>query len=283
MATDPFYGYAVNSGPTLIRMQDLSRQERAACMLAVRTLDIAVAEAWDVDGRQGVVDVMLTLTDGRRAAFEVTNLGDPDAFRTASLLARENHKWPLPGQWMWSITVSSFAAMQRLRKCYQDIIQICEAANVEYPETSQIAWGPSADPDLRWLVEESGCSMIGHSDLSSQGRDAMVVPVAPGGWVDDSLTGFVDELRTAFQPAHITEHFEKLRDEPNVDERHLFIPLHDSAMPAHISSGLTFGKALPSAPPPVPNCTDYLWLAPAYSPRVLLWNRAEGWRNIPNT
>ena len=104
----------MNSGPALIRMEDLSRQERAACAIAVRTLDVAVAEAWDVDGRQGAVDVLLTLTDGRRAAFEVTNLGDPDAFKTASLLARQNHKWPLPGQWVWSIEVGSFAAMQRL-------------------------------------------------------------------------------------------------------------------------------------------------------------------------
>jgi hypothetical protein len=272
----------VNSGPTLIRMEGLSRQERAACAIAVRTLDVAVAEAWDVDGRRGVVDVLLTLTDGRRAAFEVTNLGDPDAFKTASLLACQNHKWLLPGQWVWSIEVGSFAAMQRLRKCYQNIIQICEAVNVEHPETSQLAWGPSADPDLRWLVEASGCSMIGHSDLSSQGRDAMVVPASPGGWVDDSLTGFADELRAAFQAAHITEHFEKLRDEPNVDEHQLFIPLHDTALPAALSAGLTFGKALPSAPPPVPNYLDYLWLAPAYSPRVLLWS-AEGWRNVPNT
>jgi hypothetical protein len=124
------------------------------------------------------------------------------------------------------------AAMQRLRKCYQNIIQICEAVNVEYPETSQLARRPSADPDLRWLVEASGCNMIGHSDLSSQGRAGMVVPASPGRWVDDSLTGFADELRTAFQAAHITEHYEKLRDEPNVDERHLFIPLHDTALPA---------------------------------------------------
>ena len=29
-----------------------------------------MAEPWDVDGRLGAVDAMLTLPDGRRAAFE---------------------------------------------------------------------------------------------------------------------------------------------------------------------------------------------------------------------
>jgi hypothetical protein len=43
-------------------------------MIAVRTLEATRAEAWDVDGRQGAVDVMLTLNDGRTAAFEVTKL-----------------------------------------------------------------------------------------------------------------------------------------------------------------------------------------------------------------
>jgi hypothetical protein len=62
-------------------------------MIAVRTLEATRAEAWDVDGRQGAVDVMLTLNDGRTAAFEVTNLAADGALEAASLLARDNHKW----------------------------------------------------------------------------------------------------------------------------------------------------------------------------------------------
>jgi hypothetical protein len=43
-------------------------------LIAVRMLDAAGAEAWDVGGRQCAVDAILTLWDGRKAAFEVTNL-----------------------------------------------------------------------------------------------------------------------------------------------------------------------------------------------------------------
>jgi hypothetical protein len=67
----------------------------------VRMLDAAGAEAWDINGRQGAVDAIRTLQDGRKAAFEVTNLAADGALETASLLARDNHKWPLPGNWHW--------------------------------------------------------------------------------------------------------------------------------------------------------------------------------------
>lgn len=61
----------------LIRINELKPEEQDACAIAVRVLQPARAEAWDVDDRQGAVDVMLTLKDGRRAAFEVTNLAAP--------------------------------------------------------------------------------------------------------------------------------------------------------------------------------------------------------------
>jgi hypothetical protein len=271
---------AVNSGPTLIGMQHLDRQEKACCMLAARVLDVARAEAWDIRPHQGRPDVMLTHKDGRRAALEVTNLGDREAFHMAGLLAGDNYKWPLPGQWMWSIQVGSAAGMRRLKRCYQNIIRICEAANVQHPENSTIAYGPSADPDLQWLVEGSGCHMMGHSDIPAAGRSAMVTPLARGGWVDDALTNFANELSKAFQAGHITPHFEKLDKEPNVDERHLFIPLHESALPFNLSKTLTFEDTLPSEPPPVPNYITHLWLAPAFGKRVLLWTPTDSWINV---
>ena len=67
----------------------------------------------------------------------------------------------------------------------------------------------------------------------------------------------------------------------DADERHLFIPLHDSALPFSISSELVFEDTLPPEPPPLPESVTHPWLAPASSRRVLLWSRAAGWRNFP--
>jgi hypothetical protein len=259
-------------------LQSLSRQEREACLIAEEALG-AVAQAWD-DGnhRQGAVDAMLTLRDGRKAAFEVTNLAAKGALYTASMLARDNHTWPLPGKWFWTINVGSAEDLKRLRKVYTKIILICEKAGEPYPER-RAGWDPSADPELRWLVH-SKSTMLGHPDISAENRGAMVVPASGGGFIDESMSGFAVELGKAFKSPHIASHFRKLAD-ASADERHLFIALHDSALPFSIASALMFEtEALPPEPPPVPDYITHVWLAPAFSRRVLLWSQSEGWRNV---
>jgi hypothetical protein len=270
----------VTQQPRLIGIDRLKPQEQAACLLAVRMLEAAEAEAWDIDGRQGAVDAMLTLQDGRRAAFEVTNLAAKGALQTASLLAKDNHKWPLPGKWFWSIEVGSPQDLPRLKDTYQNIILICERVGEPYPY--RIGSESSAHPDLQWLVQESQSLMTGYPrqlarDMKNPG--AMMVPMAGGGWVDESLSGFADALSQAFESPKIQEHFEKLA-RTDADQRHLFIPLHDSALPFSISSELVFEDALPPDPPPLPDSVTHLWLAPAGSRRVLLWSQAVGWRNF---
>ncbi|OBK30143.1 hypothetical protein A5659_03625 [Mycobacterium sp. 1165196.3] len=225
---------------------------------------------------------MLTLKDGRRAAFEVTNLAADGALETASLLARDHHRWPLPGEWFWSIEVGSPQDLRRLKQCYQKIILICESAATAYPSQHPLAWTPDADPDLQWLIEDSSCSMVGHPEqLASamQKLGAMVTPAARAGFIDDSLSGFAQELGTAFERPHIPGHFQKLA-RADADEHHLFIPLHGSALPFRISSVLMFDDAIPREPPPVPAHISHLWLAPEFSRRVLLWSQPDGWRNV---
>lgn len=250
-------------------------------MIAVRVLDVAQAEAWDVDGREGAVDVMLTLGDGRKAAFEVTNLAGEGALHLAMVLARDKYKWPTVGDWFWYIEVGSVDDYRRLKGCYGNIIQICEGAREPYPY--RIAWEPSAHPDLQWLVNESLSEMTGFpvqlvKNMKSPRTE--VVPRVGSGVVDESLSGFAAALRDAFQKQHIQDHFDKLA-RAGTDERHLFIPLHVSALPFSVSMELVFEDTLPPAPPPVPDAVTHLWLAPEGSERVLLWSRAEGWQNVP--
>jgi hypothetical protein len=258
----------------------LDRQEQAACSIAVRVLDAVQAEAWDVDKRQGAVDVMLTLRDGRKAAFEVTNLATEAAIQLAVRLANDNYKWRVVGDWFWSIEVGSPGDLQPLKDRYENIIRICEHAGEPYP--CEIAWEPSADPDLQWLAQ-SGSVMTGYPERLAgdmTNPHVMVVPLAGGGAVDESLSGFADALRAAFKRPHIQKHFDKLAN-ADADERHLFIPLHDSALPFSVSTELVFEDTLPPEAPPVPDSVTHLWLAPEGSRRVLLWSGAEGWRNFP--
>lgn len=259
----------------------LDPQEQAACRLAVRVLEAAAAEAWDIDGREGAVDAILTLRDGRKAAFEITNLAAEGALKLVMLLAKDKYKWSLPGDRWWTIEVGSLEDVRRLKSCYERIILICEGASVAHPE--EVGWSELSDPDLQWLVQVSSSVMTGFperlaKDMKSPG--AMVVPRGRSGVIDESMSGFADALSDAFKRSHIQEHFEKLL-RADADQRHLFIPLHDSALPFGISSELVFEDTLPPEQPPLPNYVTHLWLAPAGSRRVLLWSRDGGWRNLP--
>jgi hypothetical protein len=272
----------VDESPPADRLAGLNRQEQAACLIAERVLG-GEATPWDVDGRQGAVDAMfLTLPGGRTAAFEVTNLAGEGALDTLDALKSGEYKWPLTGDWFWTINVRFVSDLEQLNRCYPNIIRICEQAGVTHPNY-QIGWSPTDHPDIQWLVQKSSCEMIGVPECpaaSLANPEAMVVLSAGGGWIDDSMTGFADALGAAFDSTtHIARHFTKLM-RADADERHLFIPLHGTALPFSIFTVLQFDDPLPPEPPPIPDYVTHLWLAPDASKRVLIWSRPDGWRNF---
>ncbi len=261
---------------TVGRLDGLSEEEQCACLIAERSIGVE-AVAWDVAGRQGAVEAILTYPGGRTAAFEVTKLAADGALQTQSLLARDEHFWPSAGEWAWTISVGSRRDIPRLEKAYENIIRICEAAGVERPH-ELLGWSREAHPDLKWLVQEFSSQMTGHRNVrAKQWPGVMVVPEARGGFTDHTMSGFAEALRAEFERSHIPRRFEKL-ERADADERHIFINLHDSALPFGIASEL-IDETLPSEPPPVPDYIDYVWIAPRFSRRVLLWNRADGWKN----
>lgn len=244
-------------------------------MIAERCLGVT-AEPWDIDGKTGAVDALLHYPDGRVAAFEITLLAEAGALQTESLLANDEFQWPSSAQWHWSITVGSPRDLLRLKASYGRIIDVCEAAGTGYPHN--IGWERNADPDVRWLVSESSSTMLGNPRVPA-GAYVRVMPEGGGGAVDLQLTGLAAALCEAFGQQHIRRHFEKL-ELADTDERHLFIPLHYTALPDGVSLGLMFDNVeLPPDSPPVPERLTHLWLVPQFSRRVLLWSRNAGWCN----
>ncbi|MGW0247741.1 hypothetical protein ACWDYH_14010 [Nocardia goodfellowii] len=264
------------------RFEGLSEQEKAACLIAERVLG-AVAQPWDTKGRQNAVDAMLTLADGRTAAFEVTVLAGEGAIQTDSLLRRDNHSWPLPGKWLWSIRIGAPSDIPRLRSAYERIALACEAAGVQRPQN--LPWQDQiADSDIRWLIEESASEMTGLSSVPAvdgdHKRSAMLGPPTRAGVVDRSLSDLRPALVEAFANNHMPRHLAKLA-RADADERHLFIPVHLSAFPFSVVDGLMASESLPPDPPPMPEEITHLWLAPAFSRRVLLWDGITWTNHFP--
>ncbi len=241
--------------------------------VARRVLGVTV-EHYDTAGRQGAVDAILHYPDGRTAAFEVTRLAGPGELQLDSILGRQGHSWPNPGNWWWTINVDSVADIPRLRSCYASILQTCESLGVQRPDS--LGWTDHArdDEDLQWLAESS-VRMVGHPEVPSRTddkvRDVMVVRGAVGGAVDEALSGLPDALHRAFEADHVRRRIGKLGRAAQT-ERHLFLILGLTGLAFPVIDGLIVGRALPSEPPPVPTDTvTHLWLAPAWSQRVLLW------------
>ncbi|GAB2675773.1 hypothetical protein GCM10027088_63720 [Nocardia goodfellowii] len=65
------------------------------------------------------------------------------------------------------------------------------------------------------------------------------------------------------------------------DERHLFIPVHLSALPFSVVDGLMTSESVPPDPPPLPEEITHLWLAPPFSRRVLLWDGFTWTNHLP--
>ena len=258
------------------RLEGLSRQEKAACLIAERVLG-AVATPWDVEGRQGVVDATLTLPDGRQAAFEVTALAAAGALQTDALLGRDDFGWPSPGQWWWTVQVGSPRDLPRLRTSYRRIALLCEAAGVTRPEQ---LWRrhEDVDPDVVWLVEESTSDMRATRKCPRSTAPRFATPWSFQLAVAGSrplLRGLRQALLAAFAEPPMPRHFEKLA-RAEADERHLFVPVHLSALPFAVADGLWSGESLPPEPPPLPPSITHLWLAPQFGRRVLL-STPRGW------
>ena len=123
----------------LERLEGLNEEEQTACLIAERALG-ATATAYDVDGRQGAVEAFLDYPDGRRGAFEVTQLATDRgaSLQLESLLGRDGHGWPLPGKWWWTIKIDHPRDLPRLRNIYAKIILACESRRGEGAATAAV-------------------------------------------------------------------------------------------------------------------------------------------------
>jgi hypothetical protein len=257
---------------------ELDDSEKAACEIARRVLDVHI-EPWDVYGRVNADDALLHYPDGRIAAFEVSKLAADRALQLDSLLERDDFSWPLPGRWWWTISIPEVRYLPRVKADYKQVVLWCEQNQVTRPHRLR----PSAQlpAEVAWIATSGAATMTGHPDVPIRDGDmehhAMVVPAGAGGGSDLSLAGLDTALSTALATTHLRDRVQKLRStEVDVAERHLFIPLHRTALPFPIAYGLIVGAALPSAPPPLPWELTHLWLAPQFGKRVLL-GTADGW------
>jgi len=74
----------------------------------------------------------------------------------------------------------------------------------------------------------------------------------------------------------LVENIDKLRATGR-EELHLFLRIHDTAMPFSLYDPLAWGDYVPADPLDAPDGLTGLWLAPAWKNPILWWSTQRGW------
>lgn len=246
-------------------------EERFAEELLRRVLRVRVT-ARDDNSLPRMVDALFDLPDGRLGALEVTTIGDEATFEQERLAAKRD--WYVEGaNWAWVVNANGPMSMQTLGEHLPAIVLACERQGV----TDPAAVAPEAQhlPAFQWLCS-TNASLVGLPGSSHPGK-VWVLPDGGGGFVSDHLDGLPDWLERRLEEPDLGRKLEKLRATGR-EEQHLFLRVHDSAMPYDLYDPLAFQTCVPSAPLDPPAELTGLWLVPGWKNPVLWWGAATGWR-----
>jgi hypothetical protein len=158
----------------------------------------------------------------------------------------------------------------------------CEAHGIDRPDLWwRVADQSNVPDDVLWIAEAHTVSMLAHPwapAVDPDGRSGMawLTHHADAHIVDHSLADLDAALSAALADGHLPRRVDKLLAHLGVDDRHLYVALHPSALTDQLSDALASGTAMPPHPPTLPDGITHLWLAPYFSRRVLL-GTAERW------
>jgi hypothetical protein len=210
------------------------------------------------------------------AALEITTLTDPTAHEVETLLAAEDFAWELPGcHWGWSVQIPPSTSIKRIREEIPKLARWCESHNVTNPSIrSHVRHLHGADEWSAWL-DATDVQIYGHPESTSYAGRAMVVPSSKGGAAVGDLSAVPGWLEDELRSDRCQRKVSKLL-RSGYDETHLFLIVDDTGAPFAGFYALAFGDGLPDDIPDLAGLSA-VWLAPRWSPTVLLCRSGSGW------
>lgn len=231
---------------------------------------------YDDGSRDGMVDGRYTHGDGRQGVVEVTTYGDPEAFRTESIIAKIfPEKWVEPSlEWAWIVTIPIGVNPHEVKQRLLPTLQRCEREGIA--AYYRLNWPP------QWLTwfDERNIHLTGISTTNRSGAIDVMPDLSDGGAVPDTvepLDAWIDAALLS-DPV-VVRHIDKLLVVPDV-ERHLYVRVDSSIMPFGALDLLAMRNDLtPSMPPAVPDGLTGLWFGTRWG-LPLTWTRTTGWRRV---
>lgn len=224
----------------------------------------------DVDGRQGAVDFRGLTTAGRHVALEVTLIGDPQALEWDGVLGRDAGWWPAEGKWNFrpdgfgeSYKKSRAAAVRLASECDQHGVDDFDALEPRDPARWMRWWRDRQDlaGSLRRAPWEKRPGIRVYPPVRSE----FVNPEGPD--VGALVEGWLGL-------PHLQSHLDKVANDLEVDERHLFLAVTSDMLPARLFAD---DFETPLRVPAGFSGLDGLWVWSEYWHRYLACGPA-GWR-----
>jgi hypothetical protein len=246
-------------------------EERFAEEVLRRVLGVEVTQR-DDGSLNRMPDALFRLPSGIEGALEVTTIGAREALEREAIAARTD--WHVAGaRWAWMIHVGAGVSMREFERHLPTIVLACEAREATDPRlVPHEHRGDGAA--FRWLASVD-VSMHGFPQTSRPGA-IDVLPDGGGGAVYEHLDELPVWLAERLREPDLAENVNKLKATGR-SELHLFLRIHDTAMPFSLYHPLAWGDYVPSASLEAPDGLTGLWLAPAWRNPILWWRRSAGW------
>jgi hypothetical protein len=227
----------------------------------------------------GAVDYLMNYDDGRTGALEVTSVSGSGEQALAAELAKLNHTLPPhPGQFPWSISVTSQTSIKKLKQHYTAAIAFFESIGV--CRSASLPYGVPIPPDVAALLKSGASfSQLGTKPLApDNNRPVYVWGEMRAGFIRDDLEDLPGEVEAAFEIPHVLTRLRKVCARLEA-ERHLFVWFGPKGLPFSTDYAMTKRLTVPSRDLRCPPRLTHLWAMTAYSPVLLGWCRESGWRS----
>ncbi|MGH9164988.1 MAG: hypothetical protein ACRDZW_05675 [Acidimicrobiales bacterium] len=217
-------------------------------------------------------DALFRLPNGWLGALEVTTICEQQAIeREATAVKTE---WQVDGaKWAWMIHVGRGVVMRDLQRHLPTLVLTCERHGATDPR--RLPFEHSESEAFEWLAS-SDLSLHGFAETNRPGA-IDVLPDGGGGAVYEHLDELPQWVGGRLREPDLAENIDKLRSSDRA-ELHLFLRIHDTAMPFSLYHPLAFGAYVPTAALDAPDGLTGLWLAPAWRNPILWWSSHAGWR-----
>lgn len=245
-------------------------EERFAEEVLRRIVGIEVTHRDDGTAHR-MVDALFRSPDGLDGALEVTTIGEPEALEREAIAAKTD--WRVVGStWAWIVHVGRGVMMRDLERHLPTLVITCERHGAsdprlvshEYPDKEAFDW-----------FAASAISIHGYPETKRPGA-VDVLPDGGGGAVYEHLDELPQWLTGRLREPDLAKKIDKLR-ETGREDLHLFLRIHDTAMPFSLYHPLACGDYVPAEPLDAPPGLTGLWLAPAWKNPILWWSATRGW------